>query len=74
MRSLLRVARRYAAQWLGVAVPREANLDADILSHPARVGEVIEAAKAAGLQVVRCHIPEGLWADLEAAAEAREVP
>eukprot|EP00965_Chrysotila_dentata_P035189 1170832-Pleurochrysis_carterae.AAC.1 len=34
MRRLLRGARALATQWLGVSVPREANGDADRLSHP----------------------------------------
>ena len=34
----------------------------------APTGRCALAAEAAGLRVVRCHIPQGLWADLEAAA------
>eukprot|EP00965_Chrysotila_dentata_P127966 4231534-Pleurochrysis_carterae.AAC.1 len=34
MRRLLRGARELCAQWLAVSVPREANADADRLSHP----------------------------------------
>eukprot|EP00965_Chrysotila_dentata_P160270 5292480-Pleurochrysis_carterae.AAC.1 len=39
MRELLRGARMLTSQWLAVSVPREANGDADRLSHPHRLGE-----------------------------------
>ena len=35
-RALVRAVRKSARQWLGVAVPRELEVDADTLSHPAR--------------------------------------
>eukprot|EP00965_Chrysotila_dentata_P166556 5498871-Pleurochrysis_carterae.AAC.2 len=39
MRALLSGARGLTKQWLAVAVPQEANVDADRLSHPARLEE-----------------------------------
>ena len=39
MSALLARARQSAKQWLGVSVPREWNLDADRLSHPAELPE-----------------------------------
>eukprot|EP00965_Chrysotila_dentata_P106148 3506078-Pleurochrysis_carterae.AAC.1 len=38
MRALLQSARALTKQWLAVAVPREANGDADRLSHPLQLG------------------------------------
>ena len=67
MRHLVIEARRSIRQWLGVAVPRERNVDADTLSHPARVGEVWRAAEAAGLRVRRVHVHDERWAALRAA-------
>ena len=70
MRSLVGDARRVAAQWLAIAVPREANIDADRLSHPARYAEVEADAVAAGLTVKRAHITEAMWARLQRAGQA----
>jgi hypothetical protein len=53
-------------QWLGVQVPRERNLDADLLSHPSRFATVYAAAAAAGLTAVRAPIPVCCWAELRA--------
>ena len=36
LRSLVKAVRGGVRQWLGVAVPRELNVDADTLSRPAR--------------------------------------
>eukprot|EP00965_Chrysotila_dentata_P113932 3767249-Pleurochrysis_carterae.AAC.1 len=51
MRRVLRGARGLCAQWLAVSVPREANGDADRLSHPDRLPEVAVDAERAGLRV-----------------------
>eukprot|EP00965_Chrysotila_dentata_P037986 1262726-Pleurochrysis_carterae.AAC.1 len=48
MRALLAHARRLTIQWLAVAVPREANVDADRLSHPRLLGAVEADVRAAG--------------------------
>eukprot|EP00965_Chrysotila_dentata_P007489 243110-Pleurochrysis_carterae.AAC.1 len=50
MRALVKEMRGLAAQWLAVAVPREANGDADRLSHPAQAAAVRAEARAAGLE------------------------
>jgi len=69
LRELVRAARGTAQQWLAVAVPREANIDADILSHPARWEEVRAAAELGGLRVMRVHAPAECWRALRAAIQ-----
>eukprot|EP00965_Chrysotila_dentata_P037260 1239870-Pleurochrysis_carterae.AAC.1 len=59
--------RGLAAQWLAVAVPREANGDADRLSHPAQAEAVRAEACAAGLEVVEAAIPAAGWQALRGA-------
>ena len=71
MRQLLDDARRIAAQWLAVSVPREANLDADRLSHPAMATTVCAEAAAAGLRVVRPRAVQEDWDALRAAIRAK---
>ena len=51
MRCLLEGARELTSQWLAVAVPREANGDADRLSHPENLLSVMREAAEAGLVV-----------------------
>jgi hypothetical protein len=51
-----------------VAVPREENTDADLLSHPARAIEVIARAADAGLVVHEVRITRAAWAVLTRAA------
>ena len=66
IRSILAHARASIQQWLGVQVPRELNLDADVLSHPSRVLEVVDSIPAS-LTVVRAPVPAHCWLALEAA-------
>jgi hypothetical protein len=66
MNQIISHARVSCTQWLAVTVPREANVDADILSHPARAGEVSVMAESAGLRVVRAPILEEDWRALRA--------
>ena len=61
MSALLARARGSAKQWLGVSVPREWNLDADRLSHPAELGHVLRDARRAGLSPCHVAIPEWCW-------------
>jgi hypothetical protein len=68
MRVLLRAARALTGLWLAVSVPREANVDADRLSHPARYDEVAADAAAAQLVVRRARITAGSWETLREAA------
>eukprot|EP00965_Chrysotila_dentata_P128898 4261691-Pleurochrysis_carterae.AAC.1 len=68
MRSVLRGARGLCAQWLGVSVPREANGDADRLSHPDLLSLVAAEAARAGLEVRVAGIPEECWEVLRRAA------
>eukprot|EP00965_Chrysotila_dentata_P147602 4873299-Pleurochrysis_carterae.AAC.1 len=70
MRTLLAHARRLTSQWLAVSVPREANRDADRLSHPTLLGEVQRDAAAAGWRVRRARVPAECW---RALAEATRV-
>lgn len=67
MRALLRAAEGSTWQWLPAAVPREANVDADRLSHPEEAAAVIAEAEAAGFRVVRVRPSEADWALLRAA-------
>eukprot|EP00965_Chrysotila_dentata_P068022 2250239-Pleurochrysis_carterae.AAC.1 len=53
MRKLLAGARGLTSQWLAVAILREAHGDADRLSHPAKLEEVLRDARSAGLQANR---------------------
>ena len=65
----LQAARQeIAAQWLAVSVPREANIDADRLSHPRQLGDVQREALEAGLVVHHAHISGESWRVLRRAA------
>lgn len=70
MRRLLAAARSCSQQWLAVSVPREANVDADRLSHPHLYDAVASDARAAGLDAHRLRIDASspLWDELRAAA------
>ena len=52
-------------------VPRDANTDADLLSHPEEYERVAAGARAAGLTVHRAHISLECWETLIEAAELR---
>ena len=73
MRALLEHARRVTEQWLAVSVPREANLDADRLSHPDMAADVCEEARRAGLTVIRVPMQRADWDDVRAAVRAARV-
>ena len=70
MRFLLPGLTALADLWLGVAVRRDDNTDADLLSHPARAIEVTRRAAAAGLVVHELRLPPDApeWQVLMAAA------
>eukprot|EP00965_Chrysotila_dentata_P203710 6181899-Pleurochrysis_carterae.AAC.1 len=67
MRELLRDARSLASQWLAVSVAREANVDADRLSHPHLLDTVRAEVEAKGWRVARAHIPPSCWEALRRA-------
>ena len=71
MSTLLVGARVDIRQWLGVSIPREWNLDADRLSHPAQLADVVADARAAGLSplvIEGCEgVPERCWRTLREA-------
>ena len=69
MRGILAAARKFSRFWLGIHVPREANRDADRLSHPANVNEVMAAASAAGLRPRRARVPDRCFDSLRAALQ-----
>ena len=69
--ALLAAARARARQWLGVPIPREWNLDADRLSHPAQRDAVLAEARAAGLDPIVCAIPPQCWQELREAMRLR---
>ena len=56
MRALTDWASEVGAAWLGVAVPREENTDADLLSHPDKAMGVIRRAADSGLRVHEARI------------------
>eukprot|EP00965_Chrysotila_dentata_P099153 3278465-Pleurochrysis_carterae.AAC.1 len=56
-RALLEGARALTSHWLAVSVPRGANTDADRLSHPTQLEEVLEGARQAGLRPHVVKIP-----------------
>ena len=74
MRTLLRAIHAGGEQWLPVWVCRELNTDADELSHPSLIAEVIARAVEAGRRigerwsVVHLRIPERCWAVAREAA------
>ena len=70
MRTLTRAARRLQSEWLGVSIGREANVDADRLSHPDNLQAVMAEAEAAGLHPHRARIDQGAWEILRQAIAA----
>jgi hypothetical protein len=66
MRQLL--AAGSGSLWLAVSVPREANVDADRLSHPALLAAVRADAERAGLTVLEAPITAECWAAVRRAA------
>ena len=69
MRALVVAARAMCEQWLAISVPREANRDADRLSHPEMLAEVEADAVAAGFVVRVAPVPAECWVALQAATE-----
>lgn len=70
MRVPLAAARALCSQWLGVHVPREANVDADRLSHPAQAMNVALDAARAGLVVHEARMTMTEWSVVREAAAA----
>ena len=64
MSVLLAAARERIKFWLAVSIPREWNVDADRLSHPSRVDEVLADARAAGLHPDLVAVPDHCWSVL----------
>ena len=69
MRAILAGARRLTPFWLGVHVPREANRDADLLSHPENIVAVMAAAFAGGFRPLHARVPKHCWDALRPALE-----
>jgi len=69
MRKLLLALRTVSRSWLGVAIPREWNADADRLSHPSLAAGVETDALRAGLRVTRVDPPAWLFDALRAASK-----
>ena len=67
MRELAAAASEAPWRWLAVQVPREANVDADLLSHPSVAGAVVARAEAAGVECTWLEPDEGDWAALRQA-------
>ena len=68
MRHLVRCARRTTPHWLAVHVPREMNVDADILSHEGGAAAIAAKAREAGLTAHIIGFDDDEWKALEAAA------
>jgi hypothetical protein len=66
MLEIVKGSREWCSQWLAVHVPREANVDADRLSHPSMALEVEADARLAGLTVVRAPFLSSDWEALRA--------
>ena len=62
MRSLLAGQMIHSFAWLGAHVQREANLDADRLSHPSQLDDVCGDAQRAGLNVRSLSLEDDDWA------------
>lgn len=70
LRYLVGTARALSTSWLGVAVPRERNLDADRLSHPSMARMVAREAEEAGARVVWLSPSPSMWTILRAACHS----
>jgi hypothetical protein len=74
MHAIVTGSRSWCAQWLAVHVPREANVDADRLSHPHLAAAVEADARRAGLTVVRAAFLAADWEALRAAIRQSRSP
>ena len=61
MNGLLDAARAFTHQWLGVHVPRDANKDADALTHPRDIERRIHNMVGPNLTPIRAHPPDDAW-------------
>ena len=68
MRDIVCESRHFTRYWLGVAVPREANSDADILSHPETAWQLVPGKTNA--RVHRIEVP--YWALVEVELRLRD--
>ena len=69
MQCILGAIQSMAGSWVSVKVPREANLDADRLSHPAQLDDVVADARLASLAVVLLSPDHSDWALLRDAID-----
>ena len=69
MQCILGAIQGMAGSWVSVKVPREANLDADRLSHPAELDAVIAEARLAALTVELLEPDYSDWALLREAVD-----
>lgn len=67
MRSLAAAAATAGWPWLGIHVGREANVDADRLSHPGNLKAVLQEVERAGWQAHHLSAIESDWAPLREA-------
>ena len=65
--AILLAMRGLTVQWLGVAVRRDFNLDADRLSHPSMLAEVVHDVVMAGLSPLVLAVPDEAWSELRVA-------
>ena len=69
MRDIVCESRRFSRYWLGVAVPREANPDADMLSHPETAWQLVPGKTSA--RVHRIEVPYWALEEVEARLRGR---
>jgi hypothetical protein len=69
MQCVLEAIQCMAGSWVSVKVPREANLDADRLSHPLELKDVVREAEAAGWLVSLLQPNQSDWDLLQRAID-----
>jgi hypothetical protein len=74
MRSLVASFATPGTTWIGAHVPREANLDADRLSHPSQLPDVVRDAKATNLNIRLLSLEEADCSALQLAITATAAP
>ena len=62
MGGIINLSRFLSRQWLGVAVPRQANRDADSLSHPETAWHAVREAVPSDWTIKHAIVPHWAWA------------
>ena len=64
MGGIISLSRFLSRQWLGVAVPRQANRDADSLSHPETAWHAVREAVPSDWTIKHAIVPHWAWAEV----------